>query len=296
METLLSHSFDYLSSASPQKIRKGLRQVEGLLAQICMSKTTNPANKRHSMLALGSTPPPSSPKKLTDLHADPAYREFFKLQQSFQWNVCMRLISCLERLLGKESNGTNDLLVIQTLELIQGVLLLHPPSRELFAREIYMNLFLDLLDPQNCPAIQSSTLLALVTSLLDQPLNTRTFETLDGLLVITSLSKSRTTSREVKMKLVEFLYFYLMPEVAPPKVTTSATNTAILGGRGRELRAAFADHRRRETITTHAVEEEGDGKTRSQEEKQNMLSKYLNNVQDLVEDLKEGGGPFGVGS
>lgn len=141
METLLSHSFDYLSSSSPQKIRKGLRQVEGLLAQICMSKTQQPVNKRHSMLALGSTPiaPQSSPKKLNDLHVDPAYREFFKLQQGFQWNIAMRLIACLERLLGKESNGTNDLLVIQTLELIQGVLLLHPPSRDLFAREIYMN-------------------------------------------------------------------------------------------------------------------------------------------------------------
>jgi hypothetical protein len=101
------------------------------------------------------------------------------------------------------------------------------------------------------------------------------------------------------MKLVEFLYFYLMPETAPsPKVVTSATNTAILGGRGRELAAAFADHRRRETITTQAggEQEKGDGKTRSTEDKQNMLSKYLNNVQDLVEDLKEGGGPFGVGS
>lgn len=296
METLLSHSFDYLSSTSPQKIRKGLRQVEGLLAQICMSKATNPANKRHSMLPLGSASPPSSPKKLTDLHQDPAYREFFKLQQSFQWNVCMRLISCLERLLGKESNGTNDLLVIQTLELIQGVLLLHSPSRDLFAREIYMNLFLDLLDPQNCPAIQSATLLTLVTSLLDHPVNTRTFETLDGLLVVTFLFKSRATSREVKMKLVEFLYFYLMPETAPaPKLTTSATNTAILGGRGKELAAAFADHRRRETINTQASGEQ-DGKTRSTEDKQNMLSKYLNNVQDLVEDLKEGGGPFGAGS
>src|ERR1700743_2161148 len=41
METLLSHSFDYLSSNSPQKIRKGLRQVEGLLAQLCLSKTNN---------------------------------------------------------------------------------------------------------------------------------------------------------------------------------------------------------------------------------------------------------------
>ena len=51
----------------------------------------------------------------------------------------MRLIGCLEKLLGKESNGTMDMLVIQTLDLIQGVLLLHPPSRGLFAREIHMN-------------------------------------------------------------------------------------------------------------------------------------------------------------
>ena len=137
METLLSHSFDYLSSANPAKIRKGLRQVEGLLAQICLSKTS-PANKRHSMLALGSAPTVPS-KKLGDLHEDPAFREFYKLQQSFQWNVTMRLIGCLERLLGKGSNGTNDLLIIQALDLIQGVLLLHPPSRQLFAREIHMN-------------------------------------------------------------------------------------------------------------------------------------------------------------
>ncbi|KAK5089077.1 hypothetical protein LTR05_003301 [Lithohypha guttulata] len=262
-----------------------------------MSKPQQPLNKRHSMLALGSNSTTTPPKKLKDLHSDPAYREFFKLQQGFQWNVCMRLISCLERLLGKESNGTNDLLVIQTLELIQGVLLLHPPSRELFAREIYMNLFLDLLDPQNCPAIQSTTLLALVTSLLDQPSNTRTFETLDGLLVITSLFKSRSTSREVKMKLVEFLYFYLMPETAPPKhVVTSATNTAVLGGRGREIAAAFDRDRRRESTVHIDTEIKGDGQTRSTTDKQEMLSKYLSNVQDLVEDLSEGSGPFGVGS
>ena len=92
---------------------------------------------------LGSSPSNTSSKKLGDMHEDPAFREFFKLQQSFQWNICMRLISCLERLLGKESNGTNDLLVIQTLDLIQGVLLLHPPSRQLFEREIYMNVSAD---------------------------------------------------------------------------------------------------------------------------------------------------------
>lgn len=134
METLLSHSFDYLSSPSPPKIRKGLRQVEGLLAQLCLSQN-NSANKRQSIQ------PSSSPtgKKLRELPEDPAFQEFFKLQQSFQWNIAMRLVACLERLLGKESNGTNDMLIIQTLDLIQGVLLLHPPSRALFSQEIYMN-------------------------------------------------------------------------------------------------------------------------------------------------------------
>jgi hypothetical protein len=141
--------------------------------------------------------------------------------------------------------------------------------------------------------------MALVTSLLDQPPNARTFETIDGLRVVTSLFKSRGTSREVKLKLVEFLYFYLMPETAAtPKISaaaTSASNTAILGGRGKELIAAF--DRRRETVNgpegknnTTATD------TRSTEEKQTLLGKHLSNVQDLVEDLKEGGGVFGVGA
>ncbi|KIW93048.1 uncharacterized protein Z519_06897 [Cladophialophora bantiana CBS 173.52] len=306
MEALLSHSFDYLSSSSPQKIRKGLRQVEGLLAQLCLSRTNNAANKRQSMLLLGSSAP-SSPhsKKLSDLPSDPAFREFFKLQQSFQWNIAMRLVASLERLLGKESNGTNDLLIIQTLDLIQGVLLLHPPSRALFSQEIYMNLFLDLLDPSNCPAIQSSTIMALVTSLLDHPQNTRTFESIDGLLVITSLFKSRGTSREVKLKLVEFLYFYLMPENAAPKIAspTSATNTAILGGRGKEVIAAF-ERRRGETLNVsdgggvggNTGNTEDCGNTRTTEEKQSLLGRHLSNVQDLVEDLREGGGVFGAGN
>ena len=139
MESLLSHSFDYLASPSPQKIRKGLRQVEGLLAQICLSKPSTKADRRQSTLVLGAAPSSPSAKQLSNLKDDPAFREFFKLQQGFQWNIAMRLISCLERLMGQKNNGVNDLLIISTLDLIQGALLLHPPSRELFAREIYMN-------------------------------------------------------------------------------------------------------------------------------------------------------------
>ena len=85
-----------------------------------------------------------------------------------------------------------------------------------------------------------------------------------------------------------------MPETPSPKqlVSVSANNTAVLGGRGRELVAAF--DRRRETMSGDGVVK-GDGKTRTTDEKQTMLGKYLNNVQDLVEDLKEGGGLFGGG-
>jgi hypothetical protein len=138
MEALLSLSFDNLSSYDQAKIRKGLRQVEGLLAQICLSSSPkSAAERRRSVIDPGKEPPPRKP--LSELGHDPAFREFFKLQDGFEWNVALRLVNCLDRLLGKSNDGQNDLLIIQTLDLIQGTLLLHPPSRSLFSRELYMN-------------------------------------------------------------------------------------------------------------------------------------------------------------
>ncbi|KAJ5291690.1 hypothetical protein N7478_000941 [Penicillium angulare] len=286
MENLLAHSFDYLSSYEPSKVRKGLRQVEGLLAQICLSKPKSTPDRRRSVIANEAQP---VPKGLSELRDDPAFREFFKLQDGFQWNVAMRLVSCLEHLLGRGSNGTNDMLIVCTLDLIQGALLLHPPSRTLFARDIYMNLLLDLLDPINCPAIQSATLLTLVAALLDCPSNTRTFEDLDGLLTVTSLFKQRATSREVKLKLVEFLYFYLMPEtpILSPGSGASASPPPL-------QRSPSKLSSRPMSQSSHA----SNGSkmirdTRTTDEKQALLGRYLNNVEDLVEDLKETA-PFGA--
>lgn len=84
MENLLSLSFDYLSSFDGVKIRKGLRQLEGLLAQICLSRTTTAAERRRSMIQDGVCK--SRPKDLASLSEDPAFREFFKLQEGFEWN------------------------------------------------------------------------------------------------------------------------------------------------------------------------------------------------------------------
>ncbi|WQF88974.1 Putative Cell division protein Cdc14 [Colletotrichum destructivum] len=277
MENLLSLAFDGLSSYDGPKVRKGLRQVEGLLAQICLS---SPAKTRSPTADDESTRRGAGGKSLADLTDDPAFREFFKLQEGFEWNVAMRLINTLDRLMGKGTDGQNDLLILNSLDLIQGVLLLHPPSKALFSREQNMNLLLDLLEPVNCPAIQSATLLTLVTALIDTPTNTRTFEALDGLLTVTSLFKSRSTAREVKLKLVEFLYFYLMPEVAPvPRASATALHQRSPSKLAASTTAADASHAR-----NRAGSESTD--TLTTEEKQELLGRHLSNVEDLVRDLR----------
>ncbi|KAL7949593.1 cell division protein Cdc14 [Trichoderma barbatum] len=291
MEALLSLAFDNLSSYDGPKIRKGLRQVEGLLAQICLS---NASPRRGRSSSLSSTVPNDdddvsggAPRKdLAQLTQDPAFREFFKLQEGFEWNVAQRLISTLDRLMAKGSDGQNDLLILSALDLIQGVTLLHPPSKSLFAREQNMNLLLDLLEPYNCPAIQSATLLTLVVALIDTPNNTRTFEGLDGLLTVTSLFKSRGTSREVKLKLVEFLYFYLMPET-PLNPRVDQRESVFQRSPSKLVGAYGVDSRNgRKRANSNGVT------TLTTAEKQQLLSRHLSSVEDLVKDLRNCA-PFG---
>lgn len=176
-------------------------------------------------------------------------------------------------------DGQNDLLILSSLSNLQGLLLLHPPSRTIFGREVYMNGLLDLLDPYNCPAIQSAALLVLVTALLATPQNTRTFEHMDGLLTVTSLFKDDETTQNVKLKVLEFLYFYLMPEAPIP--AASAPSAGIHRSPSK-LVGAF--DKRGSTVSGDEAPKKN---TRSQEEKQHMLARYLNNVDALVQDLQE---------
>lgn len=150
-----------------------------------------------------------------------------------------------------------------------------------------VQLLLDLLEPFNCPAIQSATLLTLVVALIDTPKNTRTFEGLDGLLTVTSLFKSRSTSREVKLKLVEFLYFYLMPETPSiPRADQRDSVPAMLQRSPSKLAGAFAGDNKRNSAS---AQEAG---TLSTAEKQELLSRHLSSVEDLVKDLRNCA-PFG---
>lgn len=141
MDNLLSLAFDNLSSYDGVKIRKGLRQVEGLLANICLSRQDTSRERRASVARAPGQEQDSLPssKDLRELADDPAFYEFFKLQEGFEWNVAVRLVNTLDRLLAKGGDGSNDLLILSALDLIQGVMLLHPPSKVLFSREIHMN-------------------------------------------------------------------------------------------------------------------------------------------------------------
>jgi len=76
---------------------------------------------------------------LSDLSSDPAFREFFKLQEGFEWNIAQRLLATLDWLVVRGGDGQYDLLIVNALDLLQGVLLLHPPSKALFTRSVHMN-------------------------------------------------------------------------------------------------------------------------------------------------------------
>jgi len=84
MESLLTLSFASLSSRGIPRIRKGLRQIEGLLAQICLSNNRLSPHKRKTS-AVKDTDKREC-KQLRELRRDAAFREFFRLQEGFKWN------------------------------------------------------------------------------------------------------------------------------------------------------------------------------------------------------------------
>lgn len=205
--------------------------------------------------------------------------------------MASRLIATLERLLGMPGTSDNDIVILSALELLQGMLLLHPPSRSLFSREIYLNILLDLLDSANPPALQSQALLVLMTVLLECPRNARTFEDMDGLVTVASLLKSRGTSKDVRVRAMEFLSFYLMPEAATDTdadedydmSTVQRTPSKSPAGFMLRARAGSGDS----SGSSMDIDDDA-GETRSTNEKKAYLEKWLGNVDWLVQDLPGG--------
>lgn len=241
MERLIISALEELSSYDASTVRKGIRHIEGLLGQLC--------------LKAGHAIP-----------SDDAFHAFLRLQDDFRYNMCTRLIPLLERKV-YGSMDADDKIIASCLNLLGGILLLHRSSRDLFSQQYNMRALLVLLDHNNPSTIQMPTLHVIVCALVDSPVNMRVFEFLDGLATVTSLFKHSKTAHAVKIQLLEFMYFYLMPEGKP-------LSEAWLSNKGLGL--------------------ESGTRVKSTQEKSIMLGEFLPNVNFMVRDLEESDfQPFG---
>ncbi|KAL1679991.1 cell division control protein 14, SIN component-domain-containing protein, partial [Schizophyllum commune] len=139
----------------------------------------------------------------------------------------------------------------QALGLIQGFALNHANTKKWLGRKYALEIFVDLFvvsrhlypdDPSrkassgssktpstpsegrlssnpNAPYLSSVVLDTLLCILVDAPAALRTFEECSGVQSVVRILKRAGTPREVRMKCLEFLYFYLLDETSDETVT-----------------------------------------------------------------------------
>ncbi|KAM6496169.1 Cell division control protein 14, SIN component domain containing protein [Amanita muscaria] len=171
---------------------------------------------------------------------------FRSLQQTFECNVPLRLLTWIAVTTPKLDGLTNkgvaerreadvEKLASQlslALSIIQGVALIHEPSKVYLGRKHALEILLDLLlvsrhvsspqDPSPLPSsstlhqhLSSVVLDTLLCILVDSSNSLRSFENVNGVQLVVKILKRAGTPREVRMKCLEFLYFYLMDETSP---------------------------------------------------------------------------------
>ncbi|KAF5371121.1 hypothetical protein D9758_004108 [Tetrapyrgos nigripes] len=172
------------------------------------------------------------------------FEHILALQYTFECNIPCRLLpwisACcpkLECLSGRvqssdeEKHEASELSsqLLPALSVIQGIVLSHPPSKAFLGRARNIEILVDLLLASRHVASPSSTatttksagqlifltavvLDTLLCVLVDSCSALRIFEECNGVQAIVKILKRAGTPREVRMKCMEFLYFYLMDE------------------------------------------------------------------------------------
>ncbi|KAG9317738.1 cell division protein Cdc14 [Chiua virens] len=182
---------------------------------------------------------------------DDTMGHFLELQDTFECNVPSRSFSWvqtaasrIDALAGKtlgDRDRETELNVIcsqlyQLLSVIQGIVLHHTASKVYLGRRYPLEILVALLttsrhtsmitptsvgssvtgmssDKTSSIAHLSSAILdTLLCVLVDSPAALRMFEDVSGVQAVVKLLKRAGTPREVRMKCLEFLYFYLMDE------------------------------------------------------------------------------------
>ncbi|KAH7105614.1 cell division protein Cdc14 [Auriculariales sp. MPI-PUGE-AT-0066] len=212
-------------AASPARKKRALDQLELVVADACA-----PSNNNSRLVS------------------------FLGSQDSFDGNIASRVMTFLAFSLSALQNpddklGPQDSMyacVAQSMSLIQGVALLHASSKALLGSRWAIELFLALLVcPQpgtsgdlasgspsklstpnlhGSPSLHIAIVEALLCILVDAPLAIRSFEELKGLEVIVKCLKMAHLPKDVRIKCLEFLYWYLLPEDVPPQRTPAGSS------------------------------------------------------------------------
>ncbi|GMM34687.1 hypothetical protein DASC09_020120 [Saccharomycopsis crataegensis] len=276
LEEYLNDSLSRLYTLEPSSIHDGLQRLDALLGQLCVQTNNHKKSKMLSQYKDGRNLKSQYNHlkrwKVPD-EDDAIFGEFIKLQNSFEYNIATGMIFCLNQFNIKTNNKGNiypQEFILLAHKVLQGVLLLHPESRNLFFREANMKLLLSFLVNYKhyMPSVQCSAVQTFVCCLVRSVKNLRKFETLGGVEITCNLFNKKSTSKEVKLKILEFLFFYLIPE----------TNI--------NLEKSFEMDLDESVILNQSKHLYKDGYIRrTMKEKAANLKQYIANVDDLVQEL-----------
>ncbi|KAI0797152.1 cell division control protein 14, SIN component-domain-containing protein [Abortiporus biennis] len=233
---LLQDALDDLSSTRTSNDKKGsaLNTLERFLAEGCVPSDIVASNALKTFLALQDTFQCNVPSRMLTWIADTTSRLDGLTSKGTLDKEKATEVATLSRQL------------IQGLIIIQGVALSHGASKQFLGRKYALEVFLDLLLTSrhvtssalstttntvgtsssekhkeqkvgSSDIILASTVLdTLLCILVDSCPALRHFEECNGLQYVVRILKRAGTPREVRMKCLEFLYFYLMDETKSP--------------------------------------------------------------------------------
>lgn len=251
MDIQIKSSLDLLRSS---QISQSLTDLDNLLYSICqIAGEPRKTNTRGG----GSTRRIRNENYSAQLYERPEIKEFLRLQDCHIYNIVGHLMEFLLSGSGK-NGGLTDELFVRSLEVVQGVCLLHYQSRQTFSSDVCMDFLISSLEKTKNSVVQIALVNTIVSIMVREVYNIRKFEQLNGLAVICSLFKDKATAKDVKLQVLEFLFFYLIPETRGNKASKIAGRT----------------------------------ERRTTEDKQVLLGRYLSNVSGLVRELNMSR-PFG---
>ncbi|KAG7696369.1 hypothetical protein KL930_005325 [Ogataea haglerorum] len=289
-----------------EQVKLGLSQLDELLTKLCVLKYDEliydeAAAVRNTKCSLSINERQKSPSETGLTHglkthglksqfqrrwklpkvSDVVFGEFLCLQDNIQYNVASQLIQIVPFVSTFKENEPLRVL----FRIMQGCFLLHPPSRNLVTYESKMCVLLDFLSPRYSPQVIEALIPVLVSSLVRNVPNIRIFERLGGPQYLCELLTYKSDDsnlavewKEVQVKVLEFLFFYLIPE--SQNTEPSSSSKRPVASKNEKLSSARNHedgHRRKGTI-----------------EKATILNRYLNGeiTKGLVAELQTSK-PFG---